>query len=164
MARTSPAGTATRGCGRSRRAVRRGNDHRESREGKHIPDLEGRMTKDFDLRLSFRCNATNNRGSNIGPSTLRGKSETKAGWCAANQQEFATRSCRASGSIYDEGERRGHLPRRREGSLGRSRGEEGGHSGPLIDQAGFEAVQARRLERRGDHRQGEHIGHYLNNG
>ncbi len=86
------------------------------------------VTKDFELRLSFRCTATNNSGiqyrsKHITDGRVRNK------WVVRGYQHEIRNELKlpsVAGFIYDEGgQARSHVPGRREGHLGRRRQENG---------------------------------------
>ena len=87
------------------------DDARECRAGQHLHHLEGRRAKDFELRLSFRCNATNNSGiqyrsRHITEGSVRNK------WVVRGYQHEIRNENKlpsVSGFIYDEGGKRGRM-------------------------------------------------------
>jgi hypothetical protein len=122
-------------------------------------------TKDFDLRLSFRCNAANNSGiqyrsKHITEGNVRNK------WVVRGYQHELrneTKLPSVSGFIYDEGGSRGRICLVGEQATW---GEDGKKTvtATLIDQAGFEKLF--KLDDWNDVviiAKGNRIQHYLNN-
>ncbi len=122
-------------------------------------------TKDFDLRLSFRCNATNNSGIQYRSRHIAdGKAPNQ--WVVRGYQHEIRNEVKlpsVSGFIYDEGGKRGRLCLVGEKAVW----EPGGKktlSDALIDQAGFEKLF--KLDDWNDVviiARDNHIQHYLNN-
>ena len=125
---------------------------------------KGGKTKDFDLRLSFRCNATNNSGIQYRSKHIT-EGKVPNAWVVRGYQHEIRNEIMlpsVSGFIYDEGGKRGRLC-----LVGEKASWE--PSGPkverndLIDQAAFE-----RLFKLDDFNdvviiaRGNHIRHYLN--
>lgn len=119
---------------------------------------------DFELRLSFRCNATNNSGVQYRSRRIADDSARNAWVVRGYQHEIRNenRLPNVSGFIYDEGGRRGRICQV---------GERGawGPDGPskadqrLIDQDGFAALM--RIDDWNDvviRAEGNHIRHWLN--
>jgi len=122
------------------------------------------VLKDFELRLSFRCNATNNSGIQYRSKHItEGKVRNK--WVVRGyQHEIRNENTLPSvpGFIYDEGGRRGRLCLVGEIATWGADGKKT-VSGSLIDQQGF-----RELFKLDDWNdvvilaEGTHIRHYLN--
>jgi hypothetical protein len=121
-------------------------------------------TKDFDLRLSFRCNATNNSGIQYRSKHItEGKVNNQ--WVVRgyqhelrNENKFPNTSC----FIYDEGGRRGRMCLVGEEATWDADGKHVKRS-DLIDQAGFQKLF--KLDDWNDVviiGKGNHIQHYLN--
>ena len=125
----------------------------------------GGLTKDFELRLSFRCNAANNSGIQYRSKHITaGKAANK--WVVRGYQHEIRNEHKlpsVSGFIYDEGGKRGRMCLVGEKATW---GEDGKKTvtGSLIDQQGFQ-----KLFKLGDWNdvvilaKGPHIQHYLNN-
>lgn len=124
----------------------------------------GGVTKDFELRLSFRCNASNNSGiqyrsKHIQDDRVRNK------WVVRGYQHEIRNEVtlpNVSGFIYDEGGRRGRICLAGERAVW---GEDGKKQvlGTLIDADGFK--QLFKLDDWNDVviiAQGKQIRHYLN--
>ena len=122
-------------------------------------------TRDFELRLSFRCNATNNSGIQYRSKHItEGKVANK--WVVRGYQHEIrneTRLSSVAGFIYDEGGRRGRMCLVGEMAVWDADGKKR-VTGSLIDAAGF-----RELFKLDDWNdvvivaRGNHIQHYLNN-
>lgn len=121
--------------------------------------------KDFELRLSFRCNATNNSGiqyrsKHITEGNVRNKWVVR-GYQHEIRNEVTLPS--VSGFIYDEGGKRGRLCLVGEQATWGADGKKE-VTATLIDQAGFEKLY--KLDGWNDVvivAKGNHIQHYLNN-
>jgi len=122
-------------------------------------------TKDFDLRLSFRCNATNNSGiqyrsKHITDDTVQNK------WVVRGyQHEIRNENAlpNVSGFIYDEGGKRGRLCLVGEKAVWEQDGKKT-TTDSLIDESGFQKLF--KLDDWNDVvivASGNHIQHYLNN-
>lgn len=122
-------------------------------------------TKDFELRLSFRCNATNNSGiqyrsRHITDGNVRNK------WVVRGYQHELRNELQlpsVAGFIYDEGGRRGRICLVGEKATWGEDGKKVVHA-KLIEQAEFEKLF--KLDDWNDvviRAQGNHIQHYLNN-
>jgi hypothetical protein len=122
-------------------------------------------TKDFDLRLSFRCNATNNSGIQYRSKHITGDHVSNK-WVVhgyqheiRNEIEFPS----VAGFIYDEGGKRGRLCLVGEKAVWNRDGKKT-VSEALIDQPGF-----KRLFKLDDWNdvvivaRGNHIQHFMNN-
>lgn len=123
----------------------------------------GGQTKDFDLRLSFRCSATNNSGIQYRSRHIT-EGEPRNKWVVRGYQHEIrneTKLPSVSGFIYDEGGRRGRMclvgERATWGPDGKS------VTGMLIDAAEFEKLF--KLDDWNDVAiiaRGHRIRHYLN--
>jgi hypothetical protein len=123
------------------------------------------ITKDFDLRLSFRCNATNNSGIQYrSRHIVDGDVPNK--WVVRGYQHEVRNEIMlpsVAGFIYDEGGKRGRLCLVGEQAVWEPDGTKT-VSATLIDQAGFEKLF--HLDDWNDVvilARGNHIQHYLNN-
>jgi hypothetical protein len=123
------------------------------------------VTKDFDLRLSFRCNATNNSGIQFRSRHITDGNAPNQ-WVVRGYQHEIRNEIKlpdVAGFIYDEGGKRGRLCLVGEKAVW----EPGGKkvvSDALIDQPGFEKLF--KLDDWNDVvivARGNHIQHYLNN-
>lgn len=125
----------------------------------------GGLTKDFELRLSFRCNATNNSGIQYRSKHITAGKVANM-WVVRGYQHEIRNEVKlpsVSGFIYDEGGKRGRMCLVGEKATW---GEDGKKTvtGSLIDQQGFQ-----KLFKLGDWNdvvivaKGPHIQHYLNN-
>jgi hypothetical protein len=126
---------------------------------------EGKL-KDFDLRLSFRCNATNNSGIQYRSKHIT-EGEPKNKWVVRGYQHELrneTKFPNTSSFIYDEGGKRGRICQVGEIASWEKDGKKVHNEGnPLIDQAGFEKLM--RLDDWNDvviTAKGNTIRHYLN--
>lgn len=124
---------------------------------------EGR-TKDFELRLSFRCNATNNSGIQYRSKHITEGKPSNA-WVVRGYQHELRNEAKlpnVAGFIYDEGGKRGRI------CLVGEKAEWGADGkkqvvGQLIDQAGWEKLF--KLDDWNDVvivAKGNHVRHYLN--
>jgi hypothetical protein len=122
-------------------------------------------TKDFELRLSFRCNATNNSGIQYRSKHIT-EGNPRNAWVARGYQHELrneTKLPSVSGFIYDEGGKRGRICLVGEQAVWGSDGKKE-VTATLIDQAGFEKLF--HLDDWNDVviiAKGNHIQHYLNN-
>ncbi len=123
------------------------------------------VTKDFELRISFRCTAANNSGIQYRSKHItRGKVRNK--WVVRGYQHEIRNQVKlpsVAGFIYDEGGRRGRMCLVGEKAVW---GEDGKKkvTGTLIDQEGFQNLF--KLDDWNDVviiAKGSHIQHYLNN-
>lgn len=122
------------------------------------------VTKDFELRLSFRCNATNNSGIQYRSKHIT-EGKVNNPWVVRgyqheirNQNELPS----VSGFIYDEGGKRGRACLVGEKAVWDTDGKK--VVGELIDAAGYKELF--KLDDWNDVviiAQGNHIQHYLNN-
>ena len=125
---------------------------------------EGR-TKDFELRLSFRCNATNNSGIQYRSKHItEGKVSNE--WVVRGYQHELrneTQLPNVSSFIYDEGGKRGRICLAGEQATWEKEGKKVIKS-DLVDQAAFKTLF--KLDDWNDVviiAKGNHIQHYLNN-
>ena len=122
------------------------------------------ITKDFDLRLSFRCNATNNSGIQYRSKHITEKVGNN--WVVRGYQHELrneTKLPSVAGFIYDEGGRRGRICLVGEEATWEKEGKKLVKN-DLIDQAGYEKLF--KLDDWNDVviiAKGNHIQHYLNN-
>ena len=122
-------------------------------------------TKDFDLRLSFRCNAANNSGIQYRSRHITGDKVSNKWVVRGYQHEIRndTELPSVAGFIYDEGGKRGRICLVGEEATWEKEGKKAVRSN-LIDQAGYQ-----KLFKLDDWNevviiaQGNHIQHYLNN-
>lgn len=151
-------------------SVREGVIHGETTEenpamGNTFIIWKGGVLNDFDLRLSFRCNATNNSGiqyrsKHITDDKVRNK------WVVRGYQHELRNEVKfpnTSGFIYDEGGKRGRICLVGEKATWEADGKKILAS-DLIDQAAFEKLF--KLDDWNDVviiGKGNHIQHYLNN-
>lgn len=101
---------------------------------------KGGRTGDFDLRLSFRCNATNNSGIQYRSKHIT--DGAKNAWVVHGYQHEIRNELKlpsVSGFIYDEGGKRGRLCPVGEKAVWEPAGKKV-LSDALIDQAGFEKL------------------------
>lgn len=121
------------------------------------------LTKDFELRLSFRCNATNNSGIQYRSKHITGKVSNP--WVVRGYQHELrneTTFPNTSGFIYDEGGKRGRICLVGEQASWELAGKKVVKM-DLIDQAGFEKLF--KLDDWNDViivAKGKHIQHFLN--
>lgn len=122
-------------------------------------------TKDFDLRLTFRCNATNNSGIQYRSKHITDGKVNNAWVVRGYQHEIRneTKLPSVAGFIYDEGGKRGRLCLVGEKAIWKEDGKKE-VTETLTDQAGFEKLF--KLDDWNDVviiAKGNHIQHYLNN-
>lgn len=125
---------------------------------------KGGKTKDFDLRLSFRCNASNNSGIQYRSKHIT-EGKVNNAWVVRGYQHEIRNEVKlpsVSGFIYDEGGKRGRLCLVGEEATWDADGK---HivSDKLIDQAGFEKLF--KLDDWNDVvivAKGHHVRHYMN--
>jgi hypothetical protein len=120
--------------------------------------------KDFDLRLSFRCNATNNSGIQYRSKHVTEGSVRNSWVVRGYQHELRneTKLPSVAGFIYDEGGKRGRVCLVGEKATWESDGKKL-ISADLIDQAGYEKLF--KLDDWNDVvilASGNHFQHYLN--
>jgi hypothetical protein len=125
---------------------------------------KGGKTKDFDLRLSFRCNATNNSGIQYRSKHIT-DGKVSNNWVVRGYQHEIRNENKlpsVSSFIYDEGGKRGRLCLVGEKATWEPSGQKVERN-DLIDQAGFEKLF--KLDDWNDVviiARGNHIQHYLN--
>jgi hypothetical protein len=124
---------------------------------------EGR-TKDFELRLSFRCNATNNSGIQYRSKHITDGKVSNQWVVRGYQHELRneTQLSNVAGFIYDEGGKRGRICLTGEEATWENDGKKVIKS-DLVDQAAFKSLF--KLDDWNDVviiAQGKHIQHYLN--
>lgn len=125
---------------------------------------KGGTVKDFELRLSFRCNATNNSGIQYRSRHITEGNVNNAWVVRGYQHELRneTKLPSVAGFIYDEGGKRGRMCLVGEQATWGADGMK--HvTGTLIDQPGFEKLF--KLDDWNDVviiGKGNHIQHYLN--
>lgn len=126
---------------------------------------QGGKTKDFELRLSFRCSATNNSGIQYRSKHI---TEGKVGnqWVVRGYQHELRNELKlpnVAGFIYDEGGKRGRICLAGEQATWEKDGKKLIKS-DLVDAAGYEKLF--KLDDWNDvviSAKGNHIQHYLNN-
>jgi 3-keto-disaccharide hydrolase len=127
---------------------------------------QGGRLKDFDLRLSFRMNASNNSGIQYRSRHITDDAKVRNEWVVRGYQHELrneTTLPTVSGFIYDEGGKRGRICLVGEKAVCTADGKKE-VTGTLIDQAGFEKLF--KLDDWNDVTiiaRGNHIQHYLNN-
>ncbi len=120
-------------------------------------------TKDFELRLSFRCNATNNSGIQYRSKHITGD-KVRNDWVVRGYQHEIRNQIKlpsVAGFIYGEGLGRGRICLVGEQAVWGDDGKQ--VTGTLIDDAGYEELF--RLDDWNDVviiAEGTHIRHYLN--
>ena len=125
---------------------------------------KGGTTKDFELRLSFRCNAANNSGIQYRSKHIAEGNPSNKWVVRGYQHEIRNENKlpNVSGFIYDEGGKRGRICLVGEQVAWEKEGKKVVKS-DLIDQAGFEKLF--KLDDWNDAviiAKGNHIQHYLN--
>lgn len=123
------------------------------------------VTKDFDLRLSFRCNATNNSGIQYRSKHITGEKVPNQWVVRGYQHEIRNENTLpdVAGFIYDEGGKRGRICLVGEKAVWEQDGKKN-VTGTLIDGPGFQKLF--KLDDWNDVvivARGNHIQHYLNN-
>jgi len=124
---------------------------------------KGGTTKDFELRLSFRCNATNNSGIQYRSKHITEKVGNN--WVVRGYQHELRNELKfpnVSGFIYDEGGKRGRICIVGEEATWEADGKKVIKS-DLIDQAGWDKLF--KLNEWNDviiTAKGNHIQHYMN--
>ena len=133
-------------------------------EGNTFLIWKGGTVKDFELRLSFRCNATNNSGIQYRSRHIT-EGNVKNKWVVRGYQHELrneTKLPSVAGFIYDEGGKRGRICLVGEQATWETDGKKVVKS-DLIDQAGFEKLF--KLDDWNDVviiGKGKQIRHYLN--
>jgi len=123
------------------------------------------VTKDFDLRLSFRCNATNNSGIQYRSKHITGDQVPNQWVVRGYQHEIRNENTLpdVAGFIYDEGGQRGRMCLVGEKVVWEPDGKKI-VTNDLIDRPGFQKLF--KLDDWNDVviiARGKHIQHYLNN-
>ena len=124
---------------------------------------EDLLLEDFELELSFRCNATNNSGIQYRSKHIT-EGKPKNPWVVRGYQHEIRNENKlpnVAGFIYDEGGKRGRICNVGEKVEWTSQGKR--VTGQLLDAAGFQKLF--RLDDWNDVRivaEGKHIRHYLN--
>jgi len=124
----------------------------------------GGQTKDFDLRLSFRCSATNNSGIQYRSKHIQ-DDRVRNQWVVRGYQHEIRNELalpNVSGFIYDEGGKRGRICLAGEKAVWGADGKKQ-VTGTLIDAEGFKNLF--KLDDWNDVviiAKGNHIRHYLN--
>ena len=126
---------------------------------------KGGEVGDFELRLSFRCNATNNSGIQYRSKHITDES-VKNKWVVRgyqheirNEEKFPN----VSGCIYDEGGSRARICQVGEQATWETEGGKKVATTPLIDQEAFKDLM--KVDDWNDvviRAEGNHIRHYLN--
>ncbi|HEV3344094.1 MAG TPA: DUF1080 domain-containing protein [Pirellulales bacterium] len=126
---------------RTRWSHPRRDDRRESGPRQYVLIWQGGKTKDFDLRLSFRLNATNNSGIQYRSQHIRDGNPPNAWVVRGYQHEIRNELTLPSvaGFIYDEGGKRNRLCLVGEQAVWEPEGKKV-VSDALIDQPGFEKL------------------------
>jgi hypothetical protein len=124
---------------------------------------QGGQPADFELRLSFRCNATNNSGIQYRSRHITEGQPSNRWVVRGYQHEIRNENQlpNVSGFIYDEGGKRGRICLAGEKATWEAGGKQ--VTGSLIDQAGFQELF--RLDDWNDViivAKGNHIQHFLN--
>jgi hypothetical protein len=124
---------------------------------------QGGNVKDFELELSFRCNATNNSGIQYRSKHItEGKVDND--WVVRGYQHEIRNQNKlpdVSGFIYDEGGKRGRICAAGEKAVWNKDGKKS--LGTLVDQKAFEKLM--KLDEWNNVKiiaRGNHIQHYLN--
>jgi hypothetical protein len=123
------------------------------------------VTKDFELRLSFRCNATNNSGIQYRSKHVT-EGRVRNPWVVRGYQHEIRNQNKlpsVAGFIYGEGGTRGRMCLVGEKAIWKEDGKKK-VTGTLIDQQGFEKLF--KLDDWNDVviiAKGNHLQHYLNN-
>ena len=150
----------------------RGETTKEKRaKGNTFIIWKGGMLKDFDLRLSFRCNATNNSGiqyrsKHVTKRRVQNKRRVRNRWVVRGYQHEIRNQLKlpsVAGFIYDEGGSRGRTCLVGEKAVWTDAGKKKVLD-KLIDGEGYKKLF--RLDDWNDVviiAKGRHIRHYLNN-
>jgi hypothetical protein len=120
---------------------------------------------DFELRLSFRCNATNNSGIQYRSKHITDNTAKNKWVVRGYQHEIRNEETfpNVSGFIYDEGGSRQRICNVGEQGSWEAEGGKKVAPTPLIDQEAFQDLM--KIDDWNDvviHAQGNHIRHYLN--
>jgi hypothetical protein len=140
------------------------NDTDKKAKGNTFLILKDQSFSDFDLRLSFRCNAANNSGIQYRSQRVNDPKNKDNQWIMKGYQHEIRNEIKlpsVSGFIYDERGKRGRII-----LVGEKATWENGKknvTGTLLDQAGFE--KAMKLDDWNEVviiAKGNHIRHFLN--
>ena len=126
---------------------------------------KGGEVGDFDLRLSFRCNATNNSGIQYRSKHITDDSVKNKWVVRGYQHEIRNEETfpNVSGFIYDEGGSRARICQVGEQATWETEGGKKVETTPLIDQEAFKDLM--KVDDWNDvviRAEGNHIRHYLN--
>ena len=126
---------------------------------------KGGEVGDFDLRLSFRCNATNNSGIQYRSKHITDDSVKNKWVVRGYQHEIRNEETfpNVSGFIYDEGGSRARICQVGEQATWETEGGKKVGATPLIDQEAFQDLM--KVDDWNDvviRAEGNHIRHYLN--
>jgi len=126
---------------------------------------KGGEVGDFDLRLSFRCNATNNSGIQYRSKHITDNSAKNKWVVRGYQHEIRNEETfpNVSGFIYDEGGSRARICQVGEQATWETEGGKKVGASPLIDQEAFKELM--KVDDWNDvviRAEGNHIRHYLN--
>lgn len=126
---------------------------------------KGGEVGDFDLRLSFRCNATNNSGIQYRSKHITDDSAKNKWVVRGYQHEIRNEETfpNVSGFIYDEGGSRARICNAGEQATWETEGGKKVAATPLIDQEAFKDLM--KVDDWNDvviRAEGNHIRHYLN--
>ena len=126
---------------------------------------KGGEVGDFDLRLSFRCNATNNSGIQYRSKHITDDSAKNKWVVRGYQHEIRNEETfpNVSGFIYDEGGSRARICNAGEQATWETEGGKKVAATPLIDQDAFKDLM--KVDDWNDvviRAEGNHIRHYLN--
>ena len=126
---------------------------------------KGGEVGDFELRLSFRCNATNNSGIQYRSKHITDNTAKNKWVVRGYQHEIRNEETfpNVSGFIYDEGGSRQRICNVGEQGSWEAEGGKKVAPTPLIDQEAFQDLM--KIDDWNDvviHAQGNHIRHYLN--
>jgi hypothetical protein len=126
---------------------------------------KGGEVGDFDLRLSFRCNATNNSGIQYRSKHITDDSVKNKWVVRGYQHEIRNEETfpNVSGFIYDEGGSRARICQVGEQATWETEGGKKVAATPLIDQEAFKDLM--KVDDWNDvviRAEGNHIRHYLN--
>lgn len=144
-------------------AIRGETTSEKAAQGNTFIIWQGGKLKDFELRLSFRCNATNNSGIQYRSKHITEGNVRNAWVVRGYQHEIRnqTKLPSVAGFIYDEGGRRGRTCLVGEKAIWETDGKK--VTDTLIDAPGYEKLF--KLDGWNDviiSAQGTHIRHYLN--
>ena len=146
-------------------AIRGETTAEHSANGNTFLIWKGGLTKDFELRLSFRCNATNNSGIQYRSKHVT-EGKVRNPWVVRGYQHEIRNQVdlpSVAGFIYDEGGRRGRMCLVGEKAVWQADGKK------EVTERLIDAEEYRKLFRLDDWNdvliiaKGNHIQHYLNN-